>query len=128
MKRFLAAMLTICIGILIPVSASQVRFCVVEHRMLGQEEPGCRSEKSSCCSEKDHTPDDCCLEVDELPDVPAISLRMEIPAIAVSDLPPPIYQVPPVMPVEKAGIHAAAPIRGPDPPELRRALLEVWRL
>jgi hypothetical protein len=126
MRRVIAALLLVCLGMMVPLAAAPVRLCLVEHRLLVA---GCGAEKSPCCPDcGDHHEEPCCVELEDLPDAPAPSVPEGLPAMAVLDLPAPVFVVPPAVLVEASAFEAAAPIRGPDSPAAWRALLEVWRL
>lgn len=111
---------------MIPLAATPVRLCLLEHRLFAA---GCGAEKSPCCPDcGDHYEEPCCVDLEDLPDAPAPSFPEGLPVIAAIDLPPPVFTVPPAVLVEASVFEAAAPIRGPDSPAAWRAMLEVWRL
>jgi hypothetical protein len=129
MRRAIAALLLACLGMMIPLAATPVRLCLLEHRLLVPGVSGCGLEKSPCCPDcGDHHEEPCCVDLEDLPDAPAPSAPEGLPAITVVDLPAAVFTVPPAVLVAGAIAEAAVPIRGPDSPAAWRALWEVWRL
>jgi hypothetical protein len=129
MRRAIAALLLACLGILVPLAATPVRLCLLEHRVLMPGASECGLKKSKCCPDcGDHHEKPCCVDLEDLPDAPAPSVPEGLPAIATIELPAPVFVLPPVVLVEDACFEAAVPIRGPDSPAAWRARLEVWRL
>lgn len=133
MKRLVAAMVLACLGITLPLAACPLRLCLVDGRVLVPGIDRCADDKSAppdCCKncQPDPQRDPCCLDLEEMPDAPAPTPPDELVAPPSMDLPPPAFVAPP--PVMTGGpVHlAATPIRGPDSPAARRALLGVWRL
>lgn len=114
---------------LIPLAATPVRLCLLEQRLLIPGASECGLKKSPCCPDcGDHHEDPCCVDLEDLPDAPAPSAPEGLPAIAVIDLPAPVFVLPPAVLREASSYEAAVPIRGPDSPAAWRARLEVWRL
>jgi hypothetical protein len=129
MRRAIAALLLACLGILIPLAATPVRLCLLEHRLLVPGGSGCGAEKSPCCPDcGDHHEVPCCVDLEDLPDAPAPAAPEGLPVIAAVDLPESLFRAPPAVLVASSSFEAAVPIRGPDSPAAWRALLEVWRL
>jgi len=133
MRRTIAAFLLVCLGMIIPLAGGPVRFCLLDHRVLvpGTECSGENPKKDSCCEhqkDKDHPKGPCCLKVDELPDATTPSAPDVLPPLLVMDLPEPIFTVPPYVELCDPVFAADRPIRGPDTPAARRAVLGVWRL
>jgi len=130
MRRAIAALLLACLGILVPLAATPVRLCLLEHRVLVPGASECGLKKSKCCPDcgDHHDEKPCCVDLEDLPDAPPPSFPEGLPAIVAIDLPPTVFDLPPVVLVEDSIFEAAVPIRGPDTPSVRRALLEVWRL
>jgi hypothetical protein len=129
MRRAIAALLLVCLGILVPLAATPVRLCLLEQRLLVPGAMECGLKESACCPDcGDHHEEPCCLDLEDLPDAPAPSFPQGLPAIAAIDLPAPVFVLPPAVLVEDSGFEAAVPIRGPDSPAAWRARLEVWRL
>ena len=129
MRRVIAALLLICLGMMVPLAATPVRLCLLEHRLLMPGVLECGLKKAKCCKDcgKHHeTP--CCVDLEDLPDATAPSFPEGLPAIAAIDLPAPVFVLPPAVLVEDSVFVAAVPIRGPDSPAAWRARLEVWRL
>ena len=116
-----------------PLAGSPVRFCVLDHKVLIQGSGTCGKEakKKTCCpdcSEKKSKDDPCCLEVDHLPDATPPAVPDNVPPALVMDLPEPMFMAPVMAPVLEHVFVAATPIRGPDTPAARRAVLGIWRL
>ena len=133
MRRVIAAFLLACLGMIIPLAGSPVRFCVLDHKVLIQGSGTCskESKKKSCCPdcrEKKSEGDPCCLEVDHLPDATPPASPDSVPPALVMDLPEPMFMAPVMAPVVEHVFTAATPIRGPDTPTAHRALLGIWRL
>jgi hypothetical protein len=129
MRRAIAAFLLACLGMMIPLAASQVRLCLLDNRLLVAGSSECGAEKSPCCPDcGDHHEDPCCLELEDLPEAPAPVAPVTLPVAVAIDLPPTLFVAPPAVLVETAAFEASVPIRGPDSPAAWRAMLEVWRL
>ena len=137
-RQFIAMLLVVCFGMLIPTMASPVRVCFLESDVyLGGFEsfgvtPGDDgSPKAKCCpdcGDVEDGKDPCCVEIPKLPDAPE---------------PPVGFDLQPVLPVElkdyALGVEcsvdgavdvfsAGEPIRGPTPRAVRRALLGIWNI
>lgn len=134
MRRVMAAFLLACLGVIIPLAGSPVRVCVLDGKLLMPGFSECSREaaqKAPCCpdcGEKDHGEQPCCLGIKELPDATTPDDPGRIPAAVVMDLPENLFSIPDPVAVRGEIFHAAVPIRGPDGPVARRALLGVWRL
>ena len=133
MRRVLAAFLTVCLGILIPVAASPMRICFLDDSVLlpGFSTYGETStHKDKCCPDCGGTDegDSCCLDLKRLPDAELHTGPVVLPALVCCELDARIA-VPrcPVTWVESAHLPAT-PIRGPDSPGSRRALLSIWTI
>ena len=134
MRQFLAAVLLVCFGMLIPTAASPMRVCFLENTV---KEPGfvtygeTPSHKLKCCpdcgtSEKG---DSCCLEVKKLPDAPDPSSTTLVftPIFFLEQ--ESVFTLPPCLVVEfKETFAPSTPIRGPDSPGSRRAVLGIWNI
>lgn len=133
MRRILAAFLTVCLGILIPVVASPVRVCFLDGSVLLPgfttygESP---SHKEKCCPKCGDTEEgeSCCLELKRLPDAEFPTGPLVLPSQVCCEVDVCIA-VPscPVTWIESAHVPAT-PIRGPDSPGSWRALLSVWNI
>lgn len=129
MRRVIAALLLVCLGIMVPLAAMPVRLCLLEHRVLVPGASECKVKKSKCCPDcGGHHQKPCCVDLEEMPDATAPSVPEGLPAIVAIDLPAPVFVLPPAVLVEDSTYEAAVPIRGPDSPSAWRARLEVWRL
>jgi hypothetical protein len=129
MRRAIAALLLVCLGVMVPLAATPVRLCLLEQRLLVPGAAECGLKKSACCPDcGDHHESPCCVDLEDLPDAPAPTFPEGLPAIAAIDLPAPVFVLPPVVLVEDSIYETAVPIRGPDSPAAWRARLEVWRL
>lgn len=133
MRRAIAAFLLVCLGVIIPLAGSPVRICLLDGKLLmpGISECSRDTVKAPCCpdcGEKEHGDSPCCLAIDELPDATPPAIADPLPAAIVMDLPEPLFRIPAPAPATAAVFRAAVPIRGPDSPAARRAVLGVWRL
>lgn len=137
-RQFIAMLLMVCFGMLIPTMASPARVCFLESQVYfgdfesfgittGEDGPL----KEKCCpdcGDEENGKDPCCVEIHKLPDAPE---------------PTGPFGVQPVLPVElnDYSVHAdrpldcvtkvfssAEPIRGPASRSIRRALLGVWTI
>lgn len=133
-RQFLAALLLVCFGILVPTAASPMRVCFLEEKLL---EPGftsfgeTASHKLKCCPDcgSPENGDGCCMDVRKLPDAPDPSGTVVVlPALLLCELP--VAVVLPSCPLTEAAecYVPSRPIRGPDEPGARRALLAIWNI
>jgi hypothetical protein len=133
MRRLLAAFLTVCLGILIPVAASPMRFCFLDDSVLlpGFATYGETStHKDKCCPDCGGTEqgESCCLDLKKLPDAEFPTGPVVLPSLVCCELDVRIAVPPcPVIWMESAHVPAT-PIRGPDSPGSWRALLSVWNI
>ena len=125
MRRMLAALLLVCVGILIPASASPVRICFLEFGWNSfQDDSKCCED----CSGRTEQPDPCCYDLEKLPDLGAPQNPVELPPVVVVDFPAPVCLAPLMIDLS-GGCHAiSTPIRGPTSPAACRAMLGIWRL
>jgi|SRR5687767_3486459 len=134
MRRVIAAFLLVCLGMIIPLAGSPVRFCLLDQRVLVPGFSACGGEslkKVPCCQDcgkEEHEDAPCCFQVDELPDAIAPSAPDVVPPVMVMDLPEPMFTAPAFIALCEPVFVAARPIRGPDTPTARRAVLGIWRL
>jgi hypothetical protein len=133
MRRVVAALLTMCLGILIPVVASPMRVCFLDDSVLLPgfttygESP---THKDKCCPKCGDTEegDSCCLDLKKLPDAEHPSGPLVLPSLVCLKLDDrTIVPSCPVTWIESAHVPAT-PIRGPDSPGSWRALLSVWNI
>lgn len=133
-RQLVAAFLLVCFGILIPTAAAPMRICFADGAIL---EPGfatygeTASHKVKCCPDcgSGKEGDSCCMDVKKLPDAPQ-------PFSPLALLPPIlfcerefVFTLPPCPVVDVEELFSpSAPIRGPDPPRERRALLGIWNI
>jgi hypothetical protein len=126
-----AMLLLACFGILLPLSASPVRVCLLELDFAaGALLVGHDAGKKCCaeCTREPETPDPCCVDVEDLPDSTSPRSSFELPPVVLTDL------------AELSGVSAqreeipsevlwhSEPIRGPASPSAFRAILGIWRL
>ena len=120
MRRVIAVFLLACLGVLVPLAASPLRICLLETKAA----------ETSCCSkchqESKHDPA-CCLDIEQ-PAAPLPGFPEGVPVAIAIDLPPPVFDLPPVELLPAVAKDYFAPIRGPDTPCRHRAILGVWRL
>ena len=134
MRRAIAVFLLACLGIIIPLAGSPVRFCLLDHQVHIPGISECRDqtpEKPGCCPEcgnEEHRESPCCLDIDELPDAVVPGTPDGVPPAIVMDLPEPMFSAPIYLAVFESAYEVSAPIRGPDTPAARRAVLGIWRL
>lgn len=123
----------LCLGILIPTAATPIRVCFLDGKI---HEPGfatygeTASHKAKCCPDcgSQENGNSCCVDVKKLPDAPEPTAPVVLPPLVFSETDFEVTVPPcPVVMVEKAFIRAA-PIRGPNPPGMRRALLGIWNI
>jgi len=133
MRRVIAAFVTICLGILIPAVASPMRVCFLDGSVLLPgyatfgESP---THKDKCCPDCGDTDqgDSCCLDLKELPDAEHPGGPLVLPPLVCCGLEIGIVVPPcPVMWTEAVRMPST-PIRGPDSPGSRRALLAIWNI
>ncbi len=125
MQRTLAALLLICVGILIPASAAPVRICFMELGLNTYQE------FSKCCidcSQESEVPDPCCHDLEELPEAIAPQFPAELPAAVITEMPVHHCLTPVTTILPLAHFPTSAPIRGPTSPAAFRAVLSIWRL
>lgn len=114
----------VCLGMMIPLAASPVRICLIEHKIVDAgQEPCC----PKCKKETKHDPG-CCVQLDELPDSPPAGFPEGVPPVIVLDLPPQGFILPLPELVAVSIFSVGEPIRGPDGSCGIRALFGVWRL
>lgn len=126
-RQFLAILLLVCFGAMLPTAASPIRVCLLEENTgtSGSTASG----KSECCDEcETHQHEECCAELKSLPDSTLPAWHVDMPDMVAVDLPPVVFTAPPVRLVAEEAFHPSAPIRGPDSQGGRRALLAVWRI
>ncbi|MBX3742089.1 MAG: hypothetical protein KF712_13915 [Akkermansiaceae bacterium] len=132
-RQFLATLLLICFGALLPTAASPMRVCFLDHEVL---EPGfatygeTSTHKLKCCPDcgSPQNGDSCCMDVKKLPDAPEAVAPVGLPPVVFSETEFEVTVPPcPVVILEEAFIRSA-PIRGPDSPGTRRALLGIWNI
>ncbi|MBK1818363.1 hypothetical protein JIN84_22280 [Luteolibacter yonseiensis] len=122
-------LLLVCFGAMLPTAASPIRVCLLETGVPEEAPSNKKAGKSECCDEcETHQHEECCAELKSVPDSTLPDWHVEMPDMAVVDLPPLVSAGPAVWFVAGAVFHPSAPIRGPDPQGCRRALLAVWRI
>jgi hypothetical protein len=124
-RQTLAAVLLFCVGILIPASASPVRFCLLEFTLnFSPADSKCCSD----CNKGTELPDPCCIDLEEMPDSTAPQVPVELPPLIVTEVPEKWCPIDVVTWMSEVDFHAATPIRGPTSPAAYRAVLGIWRL
>lgn len=129
LRQFIAILLLACFGILVPVSASQVRVCLLEGDsagvLIGQDagEKCCEE-----CSRGSEVPEPCCVDVEDLPDSTSPQSSYELPPVVLTDLPEMLRPAPLHQEVQPRAIPRLEPIRGPTSPTAYRAVLGIWTL
>ena len=131
MRRLLATFLLVCLGIMIPLAASPIRVCILDMQTLSVGFPDLgptTEQESNCCSDCGETHKECCSELKQLPDSTLPSGHLELPILAVADLPR-LHFIPHLIPlVGQRAFHPSISIRGPDTPSAHRAVLSIWRI
>jgi hypothetical protein len=118
MCKWIATILAICLGILLPAAAIPLRICLLD--------PSERFE--DCCNTCTTGRQDCCADQKTLPDAPMPGGNVETPAFVGYAIPP-VIEAPPGIPARIAPPPCfARPRTGIGPPAARLAVLNVWRL
>lgn len=129
----MAIFLLACVGIMIPTAAGSMRVCLLAEKLLV---PGFGTCGESASGEDDCCPDcgppeegeSCCHDVKKLPDVPVPAGPLVLPPLLFCELARPLVLPPcPVVEIEVT-FAISTPIRGPDSPGARRALLGIWNI
>jgi hypothetical protein len=133
MIRVFSFLVLLCYGISIPVVAAPIRVCLIGDMVLL---PGFTTygetpmHKDKCCPDCGD-PDEggsCCLDLQQLPDAEYPAGPLVLPSLVCCELDVRIAVPPrPVILMETAHVPAT-PIRGPDSPGSRRALLVIWNI
>ena len=126
MRKLLSVLLLICVGILIPASASPVRICFLEFGLNSHQ-----ADSKCCpdCSQGTEQPDSCCHDLGELPESQAPQLPVGLPAAVIADVPAGLGPSPvTIARISRGYFPVSAPIRGPTSPTAYRAVLGIWRL
>ena len=133
MIRLLSFLVLLCYGISIAVVAPPMRVCLIGNMVLL---PGFTTygetpmHKAKCCPDCGD-PDEgesCCLDLPQLPDAGYPAGPLVLPSLVCCEVDVRISMPPcPVMWMESAHVPAT-PIRGPDSPGSRRALLAIWNI
>lgn len=118
MKNFVATLLLICFGLLMPVAALPVRVCLLD---LEERQP-------ECCQKCGVKHDNCCKDLDQIPDsvvpggpmAPLMFVPFELPVWEIAAVGEVI--------VESSPREISPPIRGPDSPAAFRAVLGIWSI
>jgi hypothetical protein len=128
-RQLIAALVLLCFGITIPSAALTTRICLIDGVLMGsgvstseKADSGHDMSCSDCCKE-DRS---CCAELKKLPDSTLRSGDSQLPGLVFVDLPSAAFRVPSPWVSGLQLYQAAMPIRGPDQPSFRRAVLAVW--
>ncbi len=129
MRQFFAVLVLLCFGITIPSAALTMRICLSDGVSMGsgfatseKATFGSDNDCSDCCK-KDKS---CCAELKKLPDSTLRFGDFQLPDLVVVDLPPLACWIAPLLDGGHRIYRASVPIRGPDLPSVRRAILAVW--
>jgi hypothetical protein len=128
MRKFrtpIAIWLLACFGMMLPAAATPLRVCFIGAHLASA------AEDSSCCHDCDQPaegPQPCCMDLEALPDASTPETTVVLPPIPICLLPvgPALAPIP-NHPVRECLLRSV-PIRGPDAPSARRAVIGVWRL
>jgi hypothetical protein len=124
-RKLMATFLLICVGLLIPASASPVRFCLLELALnFSPADAKCCSD----CSRGTELPDPCCVDLEEMPDSTAPQTPIELPPAIVTEVPAGLCPIHATTRVVGGNLLVSTPIRGPTSPAAYRAVLGIWRL
>ena len=124
-RQILSALLLVCVGILIPASASPVRICFLKFELNSSQ-----GDSKCCkdCSQESGQPDPCCLDLEELPDSGTPQVPVVLPPAIVSDVPVGLCPIHAMTWISVRNFGVSTPIRGPTSPAAYRAVLGIWRL
>jgi hypothetical protein len=123
MRKLLASFLLLCLGVLVPVAASPMRVCLLDGGIFAAS---CATEVGCCDCDGSHEP--CCVELEKLPTLSVPQAELELPPALLAELPSWICPQPLASERSREISRYSEPIRGPDSPAARRAVLEIWRL
>jgi hypothetical protein len=125
LRRAIAIWLLACFGMMLPAAATPVRVCFIgSHLAIAAEDAGCCHD----CDRPAEGPQPCCMDLESLPDASTPEAAVLLPPVPICTIPEGPAAAPlPNHPVGECMLRAV-PIRGPDSPSARRALIGVWRL
>jgi hypothetical protein len=126
-----AILLLACFGILVPLSASPVRVCLLDtYATGGSLVMGPDAGKKCCpeCTRESETPDPCCVDVEDLPESTPPQSSFELPPVVLTDLAELPGLLPSRLEIPTEVFSHSEPIRGPTSPAAYRAVLAIWRL
>jgi hypothetical protein len=128
-RQLIAMLLLICVGILVPLSATPVRVCLLDADTAGVL-VGHDPEKECCpeCSRGSETPEPCCVDVEEFPDSTSPQNSFELPSVVLTDLTELLGPSPLNEEIQSEVVSTSEPIRGPTSPAAHRAVLGIWTL
>lgn len=129
-RRFIATGLLLCMVLMVPASASSFRVCFLETEILlpGWTRQG-DAEKSKCCQDCDgEEGSSCCLDLKKLPDAREPGSPIFRSLVGFCVLTPEVGFPPCTLFAVEMPFAPSTPIRGPDSPGERRALLEIWNI
>ncbi len=121
MRRLLASVLLLCVGLSLPAAGGPLCLCVA----------GWFEDASGCCDCCDHCGSDCsdeCPWVESLPEAPAPESPTGLPPVPVMVLGNAATALPDSPSQSLLLLDRAAPIRGPTTGPPPRAMLAIWRL
>lgn len=122
MRRILATLLLLAVGLSLPAVGGVAQICLHVWSQSGQDE--CCAD----CGDAPLDPEPCCVELKELPDAQVPAPTPGLPAVPVLDrgwqaVLPAVDLAAPLR-----GERLETPIRGPTSPAGRRSVLAIWRL
>lgn len=121
MRRLLACLLLLCVGISFPVAAGGLRLCLNACSIQTLEASGCCGERGGLPADEP----DCCVEWEKAPDATTPPVPPESPSVPTRTLdrvaihPLPVFDRLP---------HLGSPSERIRGPASRRAMLAIWRL
>jgi hypothetical protein len=134
MRKILAAFLLVCLGVLIPLAASPVRFCLLDGTItFAAFAPGTANacaDGGCCpdCNREDDSQTPCCVDLEELPDSSIPHPPVELPPAVFAELPPQAGPAASIAEPVRLVFTRSESIRGPASPAAYRAVLGIWRL
>jgi hypothetical protein len=121
----IALWLLACFGMMLPAAATPLRVCFIgTHLAIAAEDSKCCHD----CDKPGEPPQPCCMDVESLPDASTPEAAVVLPPVSICILPEGPAAAPLANHPVRECLPRSLPIRGPDTPTARRAVIGVWRL